>query len=373
MDLIKPILQAAQSTFFIITGLLGIGFLIGFHELGHFLFCKIFSIRTPSFSIGFGPRIISKKIGETEFSLSAIPLGGYVEMAGSAEVGQGDQKEAFASDEHSFAAKPYYQKLLVMLGGILFNLIFAYATFILIFAMGLPKTEFLYPKNANATITTVQAESAAEKAGLMVGDTITQINNVPVENHAETIYKTIKPLANAQAHLVIQRNGQSKEITINLGSRKVFDNTIGDLGAIFEMVNVAPASFIDSIKKGTQLANAFVYSTVNAFKHIFSKKDTSQMAGPIRIISETAKGAQRGIKVFLIFLSIISINLAILNLIPLPILDGGQILFYTIEAIIRRPLPEMIRYYIHLATWIGMLALILYFSFKDIKSIFFSC
>jgi regulator of sigma E protease len=110
--------------------------------------------------------------------------------------------------------------------------------------------------------------------------------------------------------------------------------------------------------------------TFSAFKHIFSKQDTSQMAGPLMIISATAKGAEQGVKIFFIFLAIISINLAILNLIPLPILDGGQILFYTIEAIIRRPLPETVKYYIHLASWIGILILMLYLSLKDITRIF---
>ena len=121
------LLSLAQSLFFIIIGIMGIGFLIGFHEFGHFIFCKIFHIRTPSFSIGMGPRIFKKKIGETEFALSLLPLGGYVEIAGAAEVGQGEQKEAYSTDQNSFASKPYYQKMLVMAGGIVFNLMFAYA------------------------------------------------------------------------------------------------------------------------------------------------------------------------------------------------------------------------------------------------------
>ena len=118
-----------QSFFFLIIGILGISFLIAFHELGHFLFCKLFNIHTPSFSIGFGPRLISKKIGSTEFKISVIPLGGYVEIAGSAEPGQGKQKDANRMDEQSFAIKPFWQKFLVMIGGILFNMAFAYFTF----------------------------------------------------------------------------------------------------------------------------------------------------------------------------------------------------------------------------------------------------
>ena len=125
-------------------GLIGINFVVGIHEFGHFLFCKFFKIRTPTFSFGFGPYLASKKIGDTTFALSSIPLGGYVEIAGSAEMGQGDQKEAHARDTGSFAIKPYWQKLLVMIGGIVFNLIFAYAALIFLFMIGLPKTEFLY-------------------------------------------------------------------------------------------------------------------------------------------------------------------------------------------------------------------------------------
>ncbi len=109
MILARAFFLLFQKLFFSMAGILGIGFLIGFHELGHFLFCKLFKIRTPSFSIGFGPRLLKKKIGDTEFALSAITLGGYVEIAGSAEIGQGDQKDAHANDPYSFNQKPLYQ------------------------------------------------------------------------------------------------------------------------------------------------------------------------------------------------------------------------------------------------------------------------
>ena len=97
MILLRSIAFLVQNIFFIFIGLVGINFLVGFHELGHFLFCKLFKIRTPTFSIGFGPFLASKKIGQTTFALSAIPLGGYVEIAGSAEMGQGEQKDAHAT------------------------------------------------------------------------------------------------------------------------------------------------------------------------------------------------------------------------------------------------------------------------------------
>src|SRR5205814_3300033 len=172
-----------QNIIFILIGLLGMGFLIGFHEFGHFLFAKMFKIRTPSFSIGFGPKLVSKKIGDTEFSLSAIPLGGYVEIAGAAEIGQGEQKEALAVDEGSFATKPYYQKLCVMIGGILFNLAFAYITMILLFVTGIPKT----PLIQKPIIAAITQESSAEKYGLAIGDRIVAINDEVINNNIQTL------------------------------------------------------------------------------------------------------------------------------------------------------------------------------------------
>ena len=121
----------------IILALFGLGFVIAFHELGHLLTAKLFNVLAPSFSIGFGPRIFQKKFGETTYALSAIPLGGYVELAGSAEMGQGEQTHAHDTSDRSFAAIPYWQKLLIMLGGIGFNIFFAYIAFSILLAQEL--------------------------------------------------------------------------------------------------------------------------------------------------------------------------------------------------------------------------------------------
>lgn len=187
MDYLLNIFPLLYKIVLIFIGLLGINFLIAFHELGHFLFCKLFKIKTPSFSIGFGPYIWSKKIGDTVFALSSIPFGGYVEIAGVQEVGQGEQKEAQRKDTYSFVSKPYYQKLLVLLGGILFNLIFAYAAFIALFYTGIPKTLLMYPYQATPVITSVTPESAAHQAGLQPQDKIIAINHQAVNDNFLTL------------------------------------------------------------------------------------------------------------------------------------------------------------------------------------------
>jgi len=370
MPVITSLLFLWKNIFFILVGLIGIGSLIALHEFGHFLFCKLFKIRTPSFSIGFGPRIFTKQIGDTEFALSAIPLGGYVEIAGAAEVGQGEQKEAYRVDEGSFATKPYWQKFLVMMGGILFNLLFAYFAMILVSMVGLPQSPLAYPQNATPTISAIAENSAAQKAKLQIGDTILAINNTPIAGNVAQLVELLAPLAHQEVNLTIERNNRTIEIPVLLDEKQMLGTSTGALGVGFTFKATPGLPFIAAIKQGITMANARLFEIFQVIKHMFTKRDTRNMAGPLMIISLTMQGASQGITVLLILLAIISINLAALNLLPLPILDGGQLLFYTIEAIIGKPLPHRIREYIHIATWILMLALFLYLSAQDLLRIF---
>lgn len=353
-----------KHLFFILVGFFGMGFLVGFHELGHFLFAKLFKIRVPSFSLGFGPRIISKKIGETDFCLSLIPFGGYVEIAGAGEVGQGDQKEAHATDKGSFAVKPFWQKLLVLLGGILFNLAFAYFAMIIIFMAGIPKTPLM---PYNPFISAIHHESAAEKTGLQVGDKIISLDKQEIGQNIQRIQQIIQPMALKETTITIERDGQQITKTIIIGSRETETETVGVLGAEFEFSPTPPASsFKQAVCLGISTCNTWIKNTFIGFSTLFSKKGVNQVAGPVAIIVMNIKAASAGWQIFMLLLAIISVNLAILNLIPLPILDGGQILFYGIEALIGRPLPFKVREYIHIATWIMFIILFIYLTTKDV-------
>lgn len=367
MQIVHSLLNMTHNGLMIVLGLAGIGFLIGFHELGHFVFCKLFKIRTPSFSIGMGPKIFEKKIGGTNFILSALPLGGFVEIAGSAEIGQGEQKEATAQDSGSFASRPYWQKLLVMLGGILFNLIFAYGVITFLYLTGMPKHPLMYPIGATTTISMVQPDSPAIKAGLKEGDTIRKINNKEMQVGFDII-RFVQNNPNDGALFTIQRaDGTIDTKTIGITQKQIDTRDqkkeIGYLGIEFQIPRYG---LFNSVKFGIKATNHLIYLIANSFKSIFTKKQFNNLGGPILIISQTIKSAHKGFNIFLLLLAFISINLAILNLIPLPIMDGGQILYYTVEAITGRPLPDKVREYIHIATWIGVLVLAVYLSFKDI-------
>ena len=354
-----------QNVFFILLGFLGIGFLIGFHELGHFIFAKLFNVRVPSFSLGFGPRLISKKIGETEFCISALPFGGYVEIAGSAEIGQGEQKDALATDERSFAVKPLYQKLGIMFGGIFFNLIFAYAAMILLFFTGIPKTPFI----PNTIISVVQADSAAQKGALKPGDRIISINNENVENNVQKLQQTVEPLALKEVSIVIDRGGEIITKSIIIGVKNGEPGQTGTLGVEVDFTPTPAHSFKDAVIEGIKACNSWIKKTIQGFSQLFSRKGLGKVGGPLMIISMTVKSAAIGWQIYLLLLAIISINLAVLNLIPLPILDGGQIAFYTVEAIIRRPIPHKVREYIFIATWIMFMILFVYLTAQDIMRI----
>lgn len=359
MTIIATLQWIIHNFLFIISGILGICFLIGFHELGHFLFCKIFGITTPSFSIGFGPKIFKKMIGSTEFSVSAIPLGGYVEIAGVAEVGQGEQKHAHDMGHGSFIRKPFYQKLLVLLGGIIFNLLFAYAAFIILFSMGISDSQHYFPLNATPTIVHVAPELPAEKAGILPGDTITKINNNTIKTGVMELLLLIRNRNNDTVIVSVERDGKSKDIPVTLMTNNI-------LGVQFQHKPISACSMKDALIQGITATNFFIYQTILGFKQLLATRNIKQMAGPIAIISMTSKSIGIGMNFFLFLLAIISINLAIFNLLPLPILDGGQIVFYAIEAAIGRPLSLKLKEYIHIACWIFFLLLTLYLSAHDI-------
>jgi len=353
----------------IFAGVFGIGFLIGFHELGHFLFAKLFRVDTPAFSVGFGPRLITKKIGGTEFSLSAIPLGGYVQMTG---MGDAPEEAKNSRSRFSFVAKPFYQKLIIMSGGILFNLIFAYVAFTLIFMTGMPQSRFTYPLYATPLVEMVEKESPAMQAGLLEGDKIISINGKAFES-GPLFYNEVAASANKPVVLAVERNGQEKQIAFTPTTRNVMGKETGCAGIMLKGGSLAPMPLMQAISNGIALTNKYIYGTFASFKHIFTKFDASSMAGPLMIISVSGKESRSGFATFIIFLAIISINLAILNLIPLPILDGGQMLFYGIEALIGRSIPTRIREFIFIGTWIIFGLLFIYLSYKDIIRILESC
>ncbi len=369
MNYLSQIFCGFQAPLFVAISLLGIGFLITFHELGHFLFCKLFNIKTPSFSIGFGPKLLEKKIGETTFSLSAIPMGGYVEIAGAAEPGQGDQSHANSRAHDSFAVKPYYQKMFVIFGGITFNLFFALFALSCLYYFGMPQSPLLALKHGKTILNNITPGSPAEKAGLKSQDKIISINNNNLNNSITNLLASVAKLPNQEAEFLIERNGQTQNIKVLIGEQQRGSKKVGYLGVDFVIEDLKNLGLISSIKSGISLTWFLVTQTFMSFKNMLASKSADGVSGPIGVVSNMFTACKHGLGQFLLILAMISIGLAVLNLIPIPILDGGQALIYTIEALIRRELPENLKYYVQLSCWLAFIALFLFISYKDLLAL----
>lgn len=347
----------------IVLAILGIGFLIMFHEFGHLIFAKLFNVYVPSFSIGMGPRIFEKKIGETTFALSAIPLGGYVELAGSPELGQGEQLHAHAKDR-SFNALPYWQKLLIMIGGIVFNVIFAYLALSFLFSIGgAPCTGGAWCDEQPAFIGAVNKNSPAERAQVHLGDTIVSVNGVATPTIGSVV-TALKPSIGKPATLKLENAGVQRDVEITVESQGSGPQLRPILGVAWQLKKM---SLTQAFTTGWHATWGLITQTAGAIKNL--TKTREGIGGPLMLICQVTQFAGMGFKMFLFMLAFISINLAVFNVLPLPIFDGGQVLFFTIEALIRRPLSDEARASIHYYTWLFVIALVIYLTFKDVISI----
>ncbi len=347
----------------LLLGLFGLGFVIAFHEFGHFTFCKLFGVHVHSFSIGFGPQLIEKKIGSTVFKLSLIPVGGYVE----AEAGQTEDLH----HKSSIQSKSYLQQMGIVGGGIFYNLIFAYVVIYGLSLVGIPSNPFLI-KNTNYSIEKILPNSAAEQAGLAPKDVIRSINGIEVEHDFTALLKELHRLPNKPAELIIIRDGIPQTMDVAIGSKTVKDKEQGTLGVEFHFAPLPAVSCTQAFIQAGSVIKQFALSMAQSLVKAFKKRSAENFAGPLMMISMTVGSAGQGISFFLLFLAFISVSLAVLNVLPLPILDGGQALIYTIEALIGRPLPESVRAGIAYVSWGLMLVIFGYLTFKDAIALFWS-
>jgi len=338
--------------------LIGITSIIVFHEFGHFIFCKIFDVYTPTFSIGMGKKLYTKMIGDTQFCLSASPLGGYVEIASETD---GDRK--------GFNSISYFKKFLIILGGIGFNMLFAYIAFSLLFYIGMPDSAFMPYENTRPVVEIISPESINH--GLLESnDTILSINNKSVENKSEVIKEILnKSIIDNKndAFVIIERDSQQHAITIKLNPDK--KPMLIEQRLELSLLRKAPLTLIQSITSGITITNFYIGSIFASLKNLIATRSSEGLAGPIMTLTSSTKIAQKGLKSLLIFLAIISINLGIMNLLPLPIFDGGQFVIFTIETIMGREMSESIKEKIGAFSWFLILGLMVIFSIKDIYTL----
>lgn len=341
----------------VLSAVVVLGILIFVHELGHFLFAKLFGVGVEKFSLGFGPKLIGKQIGETEYRISAFPLGGYVKM-----VGEGSEGEAEEVDhERSFAEKPPLKRMVIVAAGPVFNLVFAYIVFIVVCMIGIP--------SATSKIGDVIKDKPAARAGLRAGDRVTAIDGKPVErwNDLATLIADSggKPLA-----LTVQRNGNTFTVTVTPEIRTA-KNLLGEevtspaIGVMVSKESVTEKlGPLDAVVKGGEHTWNVTKMTVLAVgKIIGGAISLDNVGGPIMIAKTAGEQAETGLVYFLSFMALLSINLGLLNLLPIPILDGGHLVFYCWELVTGKPVSTKTREFaqqVGLVLLIGLMVLAFY-------------
>jgi len=337
--------------------IIGLGLLIVFHEFGHFLLAKLCGVGVLTFSVGFGPKLWVKKKGETEYALSAFPLGGYVKM-----VGEDPDEEVRTEDvEKSFAHKSLLKRIAIVVAGPGFNLLLALFLLMIVFTFyGVPVM--------STQVSGVEKGSPAERAGIAKGDRIVAIDGKPVKEWDE-LSKTIKASGGKPLNLQISRGSETVSLTvqpIQKEGRTVFGERKDDW-----IIGIGSQVSIEKGNPGLAVVRAF-YQTydyskltlVGLFKMISGDVSPRNIGGPILIAQMAGQQAQEGLGSFLAFLAVLSINLGVLNLLPVPVLDGGHLLFFLVEAVIRKPVSVKYR---EMAQQVGicLLALLMIYAFYN--------
>jgi len=341
----------------IVAAVIGLGVLIVFHEFGHFLLAKLSGVGVLTFSVGFGPKLWVKKRGETEYALSAFPLGGYVKM-----VGENPDEEVQAADiEKSFAHKSLLKRIAIVVAGPGFNLLLAVFLFMLVFTFyGVPVMSTL--------VSDVTSGSPAEKAGIVKGDRIAAIDGKPVSEWSE-LSETIKASGGKPLKLEIRRGTEALNLMVQ-PNRTEGRNVFGERRDEW-LIGISSQATIEKGNAGRSISRAFYQTydisklTLQAFyKMLLGDVSPRNIGGPIMIAQMAGQQAQEGLGSFLAFLAVLSINLGVLNLLPVPVLDGGHLLFFMVEAVIRKPVAIKYR---EMAQQVGicLLGLLMVYAFYN--------
>lgn len=343
--------------------ILVLGVLIAFHELGHFLVARLLGIGVKTFSIGFGPKLLAFKKGQTDYALSLIPLGGYVALVGE-QPGQ-DLPEGF-TERQSFLKRPALQRMLVVAAGPIFNIFLAWVIY-----FGLAWSDGTLTHSL-AIIGQVEQDSPAQTAGLERCDQVLAIDGVEI-NEWDDLSNIVKDSEGKDLRFTILRDRQTMDLTItpeqrvstNIFMQEVKRPRIG-IGSSGDYA-VESIGFGGAALAGLEHTWFYIKVTGQFFGKLISGQiSMDNVGGPVIIAKLVSKQAKKGIAYLLLLTALISVNLGVLNLLPIPVLDGGHILFFGLEAIFRRPVNRKVQ---EVTTKAGLFFLLGFMAFTIINDI----
>lgn len=351
----------------IILFLLILGLIVFFHELGHFFMAKLYGVKVDEFGIGFPPKVFGFKKGETEYTLNWIPLGGFVKIVGE----DGGDKD----DPRSFASKSIGKRFQIISAGVLMNFFIAFLIFSFIFIIGaqmnvagedLSKAKSV--KNSEVVISEVIDGTPAKDAALQPGDAVLKADEKEIKS-IEDLQNWTKENLGETVALTISRNGETsvKEIV----PRKEYPENEGAMGV--SLINTAEVSFpiSEAVKRGFEWTVFLTMFIISAFAGILwnlfaTGKMVAEVSGPVGIAAMTGQAASLGFIAVLNFIALISVNLAIINALPFPALDGGRLLFLIVEKIKGSPLNQAWEAKANNFGFMLLMGLMIVVTFKDI-------
>ena len=334
------------------------------HELGHFLAARWFGIDVEEFGFGFPPRAFGIKKGKTIYSINWIPLGGFVKIKG--------EDDPHATGPGTFAHKPAWVRAIVIGAGVFMNLVLASLLFAIGLTIGMPQAAESLPANAQVRDRQVQVievlpETPAAQAAFMVGDAIVSIDGQPTEE-----IEDIQALVNASEAPVMVELRRGKE-TFTKELAPVYDAELGKRVLGVALVEAATVSYpwYAALGKGVQATAFYTKEVVLSFWNLIAglfvgQKSNVEFSGPVGIAVLTGQAARLGFTYLLQFAALLSINLAVINVLPIPALDGGRLLFIIIEKFRGRAVRPMIEAGIHRIAFFLLLGLIVLVTAHDL-------
>lgn len=362
-------MESAPFWMWIVGFLLVLGPLVTIHEFGHYLVARWFGVKADVFSIGFGRELTgwTDRRG-TRWRISVLPLGGYVQFAGDMNPASQPSDEWLALPEEerrkTFQAKPLWQRALIVAAGPFTNLLFAVAVFAAFnLAIGKP--------DAAATIGGFAPQSAARDAGMQIGDRIVSMDGDRISDFFDIQERTLMHPGKKVAVLV-DRAGQNISIPVTIGDVAIKDGVgnkqrVGMLGITAKRTSVGPVEAVGLAIRQTRMIISTMVTGLGQI--IAGERSVQELGGPIKIAQYSGESLSQGPRTFVYFVAMISINLAFINFLPIPALDGGHLAFYAAEAVRRKPLGLRSQEWAFRTGVAFVLALMLFVTINDIASL----
>ncbi|SDL72938.1 regulator of sigma E protease [Dendrosporobacter quercicolus] len=330
------------------------GLLIFFHELGHFVTAKLVGMRVDEFAIGFGPKLFSRKYGETVYSLRIIPLGGFNRIAGM----DPDEEQ----DERSFNAKPIWARMLVIVAGSSMNLLLPIILFFGVFVGAGIDTPSSAP-----VIGSIFPDKPAAQSGLLPGDRIISVNQTPIASWRDFV-EVVQTSAGKELSIRYETQGTTKVAAITPEYDAKADR--GIIGVMPQIQHYQPG-ILEGLGLAVKQTYTVTVSMITGIVQMITGRVDAELAGPIGVAQMAGEVAQMGIVPLLQFAAFLSINLGLINLLPVPVLDGGHLVTLAVEGIRGRSLSRNKMQFIQMVGFALLMLLLIFTTFKDITRLKF--